>query len=176
MLTGMTQDASLFEAEITPHRSLSTRAMALSLGAFGLVIVASALRFWLIGAWPVAGFALIEIGTGVVLFRLHLRRMRETELVLLSERTLRIVRTDGRGRRDEIVLSPAWLRVRLLESPNAVPRLVLRARGRQWEVARLLGEVEKRDLAAALSAALHRWNHPVFANPQLDIDDPIDAP
>ena len=110
------------------------------------------------------------------LFRLHLRRMRETELVLLSERTLRIVRPDGRGRRDEIVLSPAWLRVRLLESPNAVPRLVLRARGRHWEVARLLGEVEKRDLAAALSAALHRWNHPVFANPQLDIDDPIDAP
>jgi len=168
----MTSDTLLFEAEITPHRSLSTRAMAVALGAFGLVIVASALRFWLIGAWPVAAFSVIEIGAGVVLFRLHMRRMRETELVLLSERALRIVRTDGRGRRHEIVLSPAWLRVRLLESPNAVPRLVLRARGRQWEVARLLGEVEKRDLAAALSGALHRWNHPDFSNPQLDDPEP----
>ena len=166
----MTEDALLFEAEITPHRSLSTRAMVLVLGGFGLVIVASALRFWLIGAWPVAGFAVLEIGLGVLLFRLHVRRMRETELVLLTERALRIVHIDGRGRRSETVLSPAWLRVRLLERPNSIPRLVLRTRGGQWELARLLGEAEKRDLAAALAAALHRWNHPVFSNPQLDDD------
>ena len=36
------------------------------------------------------------------------------------------------------------------------------------EVARALGEEEKRELAAALAEALHRLRHPVFENPHLD--------
>jgi hypothetical protein len=35
------------------------------------------------------------------------------------------------------------------------------------QVATALGEREKRDLAAALRAALHRYRNPVFDNPQL---------
>jgi len=48
-----------------------------------------------------------------------------------------------------------------------VPRLLLSVRGRSEEVARALGEAAKRDLAAALTRALHRWRNPRFDNPQL---------
>jgi hypothetical protein len=41
------------------------------------------------------------------------------------------------------------------------------ARDFSEEVGRCLGEAEKRDLAAALDAALHRWRNPRFDNPQL---------
>jgi uncharacterized membrane protein len=40
-------------------------------------------------------------------------------------------------------------------------------RGRSYEIARQLGEDPKRDLAAALTRALHSWRNPVFDNPQL---------
>jgi hypothetical protein len=48
-----------------------------------------------------------------------------------------------------------------------VPRLMLTRYGISEEIARALGEVEKRDLAASLKRALHRARNPVFDNPQL---------
>jgi hypothetical protein len=39
--------------------------------------------------------------------------------------------------------------------------------GMSEEIARALGEAEKRDLAACLTRALHRTRNPVFDNPQL---------
>ena len=88
-------------------------------------------------------------------------------MLLLSETGLKIVRTDAKGNRRELVLPPAWLNVRLTERPGRVPLLTLNTRDHSEEVGRALGETEKRDLAAALDAALHRWRHPNFENPQL---------
>ncbi|MBN8908064.1 MAG: DUF2244 domain-containing protein, partial [Rhodospirillales bacterium] len=66
-------EASHFEALIVPHRSLSARGMrllALSLvGLSGLV----ALRFWLLGAWPVALISGPEIGLALFLLHLNVR-------------------------------------------------------------------------------------------------------
>ena len=47
------------------------------------------------------------------------------------------------------------------------PALVLRAQGVSEEVGQALGEEAKRELAAALAAALHRRRNPVFDNAQL---------
>jgi uncharacterized membrane protein len=85
----------------------------------------------------------------------------------LSNAALRVVRTDLRGRRENISLPPYWLNVVLQERAGTVPKLILAARGTRLEVARQLGEAEKRHLAAALAAALHRWRNPRFDNPQL---------
>jgi uncharacterized membrane protein len=126
-----------------------------------------ALRFWFIGAWPVAAFSVIEVGLFVFLLRLNLRHARQSEMVLLSEATLRIVRTDWRGQREERSLPAAWLRVRLEDRPGRVSRLVVAARPGEEEIAATLGEDEKRDLAAALEAALARARQPRFDNPQL---------
>jgi uncharacterized membrane protein len=53
------------------------------------------------------------------------------------------------------------------EAPGRVPRLVLTARNVREEIGAALGETEKRDLAAALGAALHRRRNPTFENSQL---------
>jgi uncharacterized membrane protein len=71
------------------------------------------------------------------------------------------------GRRERYSLQPYWLNVVLEERAGTVPKLLLSARGAQYEVARALGEAQKRDLAAALNRALHRWRNPRFDNPQL---------
>jgi uncharacterized membrane protein len=166
-LMGMDQDACLFEAVIVPHRSLSPRALAALLGVIVVLAGATAAAAVSQGAWPVGGFTIIELGLAALLFRLNARAAREAELILLSESGLRIIRTDAKGSRRETVLSPQWLRVRLTDRPGRVPLLSLAARGADEEIGRCLGEGEKRELAAALEEALHRWRNPRFDNPQL---------
>ena len=121
----------------------------------------------MLGAWPVLPFGVLEVGLVVVMLRLNARQARGSELILLSETELRIVRTEPSGRRHEKVLPSAWLSVSLEERDGRVPKLVLNRYGLGEEIGRALGEAEKRDLAASLTQALHRSRNPVFDNPQL---------
>jgi uncharacterized membrane protein len=162
-----TLDACRFEALIVPHRSLSRRGLRiLTCSLVGLTGVI-ALRFLILGAWPVLAISGPEIGIVLFLLRLNARRARASELVLLGDDTLRITRTDPSGQRQECSLPVPWLNVVLEEAPNSVPRLLLRNRQACEEIGRALGEEEKRDLANALRAALHEVRHPRFDNPQL---------
>jgi uncharacterized membrane protein len=162
--------ATVFEAVIVPHRSLSPRGLRILIGVICLLCGLTVLRFWFIGAWPVAAFSVVEIGIAIFLLRLNASRARASELVLLSEDALRIVRTDRTGKRDERVLPVGWLNVVIDEPPGRVPKLFLVARGVREEIAATLGEAEKRDLCAALHAALHRLRNPYFDNPQLQVE------
>lgn len=157
----------LFEAVIVPHRSLSRRGLRrLQAVIIGLCCL-TALRFWLLGAWPVLVFSFVEIGAAVFLLHVNARRARASEIVLLSEDALRVVRTDRHGRRQETSISSAWLNVVMEEAPGRVPKLLLVARGTREEIGAVLGEREKRDLAAALRSALYDARNPRFDNPQL---------
>ena len=139
----------------------------------GFILLVSAgisTGLWCIGAWPAILFDAAEISLAVVLLRRNARATRASELLLLSANGLRIVRTDAAGRRSERTLEPAWLRVGLEERPGRAPALWLANRGLRMEVGAELGEAEKRDLAEALSLALHLHRNPVFDNPQLRED------
>ena len=171
----MDREATLFEAVIVPYRSLSPRGLAILMVAIGSLCALIALRFWVIGAWPVVGFGVAEVGLAIFLLWLNAHRARASELVLLSESALRIVRTDRYGRREERVLPVAWLNAVLEEPTGRVPRLLLVARGVREEIATTLGESEKRDLSAALCDALHRLRSPSFDNPQLRTDPSLDV-
>ena len=158
---------TVFEAVIVPHRSLSARGMRLLVGFICVLSGGVSAGLWLVGAWPAVGFYGAEIGLALLLLWWDARRVRASERLLLSDGGLRVVRTDARGRRRERVLQAAWLGVSLEERPGRVPALWLTNRGKRMEVGATLGEEEKRDLADALRAALQRWRHPVFDNPQL---------
>jgi uncharacterized membrane protein len=124
-------------------------------------------RFCMLGAWPVLPFGALEVGLVVVMLRVNSRQARGSELILLSETELRIVRTEPSGQRRVKILPAGWLTVWLEERDGRVPRLMLSRYGISEEIARALGEAEKRDLAACLTRALYRARNPVFDNPQL---------
>lgn len=157
----------LFQALIVPHRSLSPRGLraviALMLGCTALVL----LRLLLIRAWVVLPFSIVEVGLAIVLLLVNARTGRASELVMLTDAALSVTRTDRAGRRHECRLSPAWIQVVMEEPPGGVPRLILAERGQHEEIGALLGEAEKRDLAASLRQALWQMRNPVFDNPQL---------
>ena len=157
----------LFEAVIVPHRSLTLNGLRILLGVVLLSCVMSSAVFVAAGAWPVGVFAALELLLAAVLFRLHMRAARASEMLVLSPDGLRVVRTSARGEVQTRLLPADWMSVRLEERPGRVPALLLEGRGVREEVARELGEVAKRALAEALGAALHRRRNPVFDNPQL---------
>lgn len=160
-------EPTLFEAVIVPHRSLSPRGLRLLIGLICVLCALTAFRFWLLGAWPVIGFSAVEVGLAVLLLLVNARRARASEMILLTDRTLRVVRTTAAGRREERELPAGWLNVTLQEIPGRVPRLVVVARGVCEEIGATLGEAERRDLARALREVLHEARNPRFSNLQL---------
>lgn len=157
----------VFEAILRPHRSLSSHGVwgviALMLGGSAWV---SALMF-LLGALPVIGFNVAEMGLAIYLFRLNIRAARATEVILLTEDALSVCCTDMKGHRREFSFEPYFLRATLEERRGSVPILSLSGRGIRHVIGASLGEAEKRDLADALADALRRWRTPHFDNPQL---------
>jgi uncharacterized membrane protein len=158
----------VFEAEIHPHRSLSMRGLTTVLCFLGAVSFGVTTFFWYMGAWPIVGFNGGEVLLAAGLLRAHARSRRAREVLLLTGSDLRILRFDENGARTEAALPAAWLNVILQERPGRVPALFLATHGRLEEVARVLGEPQKRDLAEALKTALHGLRNPVFDNPQLN--------
>jgi uncharacterized membrane protein len=161
------EDPILFQAEVTPHRSLSARGLRLVIVFVCAVSLGTTTLFWILGAWPIAGFNGVEILLAIILLKAHQKSARAKEVLLLSGAGLRVRRVDARGKVSEFLMPAGWLNVVLTERPGRVPGLYLAARGAQVEVAMSLGEPEKRDLAEALAGALHRLRNPVFDNPQL---------
>jgi len=163
----MSAQAPIFQAVIVPHRSLSRRGLRILLGVIALACTINGAVFVKVGAWPVGGFTGAELLLAALLLRLNVTSARASEMLLLTADALRIVRTDPKGRRQERVLSPAWLTVQFEERPGRVSGLWLGTRGAREEIGRSLGEAAKSDLAFALEDALHRWRNPRFDNPQL---------
>jgi uncharacterized membrane protein len=159
--------APIFQAVIIPQRSLSPRAARRVAIVVGAMCCLTAAAVAIAGAWPVVGFTGAELLLASLLLRLHLRGGNAREMLLLDDAGLSVVRTDASGRRREVALPGGWLSVRLQERPGRVPALKVVGRGVEEEVAASLGEAEKRDLAAALAAALEARRNPRFDNPQL---------
>lgn len=158
--------APVFEAFIVPYRSLTRKGVLVVVAAMTVLTTAVALRFWLLGAWPVVVFSAVEAPLVLLLLMINLRRARASELIMLSAQALTVVRTDPAGRRQQASLPSAWLRIDLY-SGRGIARVMLSSHGRDCEVGAFLHEAEKLSLFAALSEALRDLRHPRFDNPQL---------
>ncbi len=113
---------------------------------------AVAAYFWSLGAWLVLPFAGLEVALLVVVFWVtgcaNLRRER----VEVAEVSVSVC--CGRRGSEQCVQFPrAWARVVLSEDPREwyPSRLLLRAHGRDVEIARDLTDPERRELAAELA-------------------------
>jgi uncharacterized membrane protein len=158
----------LFQAVCTAHQSLDDKGMR---AVAALVLVGSAAvatMFLIMGAWPILGFTGLEVVLVLGLLAHHRRGARRAvEILALIDDRLVVRRTDRRGRREEVSLDPYWARVSLEERLGTVSRLVVFERRRGIEVGGLLGDAQRRELAAMLGDALRRYREPAFDNPQL---------
>lgn len=161
-----TSEPPVFQALLTPHRSLSKRGACRIIAVLLAVSLLFSVRFWLAGAWPIVLFSLTDVPLVALLLAMSFRQARASEYVMLSRDTLTVIRTAANGSRRRLSLPTSWLRLELRDGEEA-PRVVALSRGRVVEIAAFLPATDKRDLYDALGRALHDVRHPVFDNPQL---------
>ena len=148
------QDPLIFDALLSPHRSLSPRGFAILLIAVCAVAFVAGMAFFLIGAWPVVGFLGLDVALIYLAFRINYRHSRMHETVALTRRNLTVRRVDHRGRVASWRFQPTWLQVLIDEPPQHHSQLVLRSHGRSLVIGSFLSPAERLDLATALRRAL----------------------
>ncbi len=158
--------ATVFEAFIVPHRSLSPRGVGALIVVLMVLLALVALRCWLLGAWPVVICSLLEVPLVALLLAINIHRARASELILLNTQELTVTQVDPKGRRISFSMPTAWLRVDH-ENAKGASRIFIKSRGAAREIGAFLHEAEKQSLARALGEALHGVKHPWFDNPQL---------
>jgi len=144
----------LFDAVLTPYRSLSPRGFAILMGTAGLIGFAFGAGFIALGAWPIFGFCGVEWLLFYVFFRLNYRAARLQERIRMTRELMTIERRDPRGRVQSWSFQPYWLRVEMDDPPQHESQLALASHGRRLTIGSFLSPPERYELALALKAAL----------------------
>lgn len=154
MVDPVARDAVLFDAKLTPHRSLSPRGFVVLMAVTCAISFVAGMMFFLAGAWPVVGFLGLDVLLIYVAFRVNYRHGRKFETLELTQRDLVLRRVDHWGKASHWRFQPAWLQVLIDEPPAHDSQLILRSHGRSVAVGAFLTSDERLDLAKALRRAL----------------------
>jgi uncharacterized membrane protein len=147
----------VFERLLLPHRSLPPRGFHLLMLLLGLISLAIGIGFVAIGAWPVCGFFGLDVAALYLAFRLSYRSARQREVLRLAGGDFTVERVSIYGKRRLWRFQPFWLRIVLEERPDESNRLVVASHGNSLVIGDFLPPPVRRELAAALRAALARW-------------------
>lgn len=149
---------------VWPYRSLKPRGFMLLGFCLGGCFLLIGTVFFLIGAWPVAGFCGLDLALIALALYLNGRETRRREHIRVSDRGLDVMRVAPSGRMLVEHLGPGAIVLAAAPSARADDApIVVRETGlnrmerqrRSAELGRFLAPVERRELAAALSAALN---------------------
>lgn len=152
-----------FDAVLQPHRSLSPAGFALMMTAIAVGGFAIGLSFFLAGAWPVMGFAGLEVLLLYLAFRMNYREARRAEHIRLTDDGLEVVRIKPNGRRSRLQVEPGWLSVSMDDPPEHHSQLVLRSGGKGFVLGAFLTPGERLEVAQALRKALDAYRAPYLA-------------
>ncbi len=150
------QSPVLFDALLTPHRSLSPSGFVILMAFVCAISFTAGLIFFLAGAWPVVGFLGLDVLLIYLAFRLNYRHGRAYETLELTPRSLTLRRVDHWGKASSWRFQPTWLQVLIDDPPEHHSQLTLRSHGRSVTIGAFLTPVERLDLARSLRRALAR--------------------
>jgi len=145
----------VFEATITPHRSLDRAGFRLVMTLVCLVSVAASIPFVVLGAWPVAGFFGIDALALFIAFKVNFSAARAFERIVVTPLEILLSKVSERGVARHWRLNPLWTRLETSRDEDfGLLRLALVSRGAALPVAAALSPDEREDFAKALGAAL----------------------
>jgi uncharacterized membrane protein len=102
----------VLDTVVRPHRSLSAEAFKVMLVAVVMVNVGVALVFWLHHAYPVAGFAGLDVLALWVAFRINYRAAKAEEHVRIDVEQIHVERRNPNGTSVHWIASPLWARAK----------------------------------------------------------------
>ena len=152
-----TADIPIFEATLTPYRSLSARGSLWLVGAIAAIWGVMSLSFVAMGAWPVLGFFGLDIILFGWLIWLNIRDARRKETVSVSRTALEVKRFCPKGLRRELhSFNPFGTRLAVDRHVEfGVTKLSLITRGKEAVVVGdFLNPDDKESFAKALGSAM----------------------
>lgn len=148
-------DNPVFDATITPHRSLGAKGFRLVMTLVCLASMVASIPFVVLGAWPVAGFFGIDALALFIAFRLNFRAARAFERIIVTPLEVLLRKVSHRGKEAIWRSNPAWTRLeREHDEDYGLLGLTLVSRGRSVAVASALSPRERAGFADALGTAL----------------------
>lgn len=151
---GGESERPLFDALLTPHRSLGPRGFLILMSCVTGFSFCAGLFFFLVGAWPVVGFLGLDVLAIYLAFKASYRAARMYETLHLTRNSLEVTRVNHWGDSQSWSFQPHWLRVEIAEDPESDSPLTLSSHGSRVEIGRFLSPAERLDLARALRSAL----------------------
>lgn len=147
-----------FTAVLTPHRSLSRQGFIALMTVVIAINFAAGTIFTLMGAWPVAPFAGLDVLLIWWAFKRNFADGRKAEHIEVTAHELILDRfAHGKATGHQRFTRP-WVQVELEEDRERelIGSLFLRSHGKRTEIGRFLAPDERKSLAQALNAALAR--------------------
>jgi uncharacterized membrane protein len=146
-ITASDKSADSHQIVVRPNASLTPEGAGLFFAAISIVSLGIAIRFTLLGLWPILLFAILEMSLlgGCILY--ILRRNERMEAIDVNAHQLVLTQTEhGRERRQQF--QRYWVQVIREQGKHAwyPSRLLLRSHGKSVEIASFLDEEERSQL------------------------------
>lgn len=148
-----------FDATLYAHRSLKKKNFNRMIGVLAAFCVFAAIRFIMIGAWPVVIFVAIDLIALWLAFFLNYRSAQRFETVQLTDTDLLLTRVHPNGRSETWLFEPYWAQVKLRKLGGGDNELSLRSHGEQVVFGRFMLAKERKEFARSLEGALAQWRH-----------------
>jgi uncharacterized membrane protein len=140
--------------KLYPHRSLGVRGFRNMMLALVAVSAVAMLRFYIVNAWPVMLFLVLDIGLIYLAFHISYARAAAYEEISICDGKLIVRKISHRGDAIRHEFNAYWAKI-LLEKINQVQtRLVVVAQGKQLEIGHFLAPFERADFHDALNKGL----------------------
>lgn len=148
-------ERAVFDATITPHRSLGQNGFRIVMTLICLASVVSSIPFIVLGAWPVAGFFGLDVLALFIAFHVNFRHARAFERIVVTPLEVFLRKVSHHGREAIWRSNPAWTKLERKDDEDyGLLGLSLVSRGRSVPVAAALSPQEREGFANALGAAL----------------------
>lgn len=146
-----------FNALLYPYRSLGKRGFFYLMVAVGLVFLVISGIFFTMGAWPIVGFAGLDILALYWAFRANYSQANCYEQVTITHDSVTLVKTDRKGQQTHFVFNPYWVRLETQHKEDqGMTSLWLFSHGKGVEVGDFLHAPDRESLAKALADAIAR--------------------
>jgi uncharacterized membrane protein len=145
----------IYATRLTPYRSMTPYAFKNVIIVFCCVNLALSLPFFIMGAWPVAGFMGLDVLGLYIAFKVNFRSASAYETVEVTPVELVFAKVSAGGRREVWRFNPSWVRLEQeTHEEFGTERVALVSRGESVEIGAFLGPEQKAALARDLSRAL----------------------
>lgn len=148
-------DAPVFEALLTPHRSLGRGGFIVLMALTSALCLAHGVVFIAAGAWPIFAFFGLDILLLYGAFWLNYRSGRACEVVSVSRTSLSIRKFAPSGRMAEHLFNPFWARFNVARHEKiGITHMQVSGEGRATDVGSFLNPEDRESFARAFSGAL----------------------